>query len=57
MSIQQSVSAKISVQTGREVDTFLLFYLRYHVEGLSKLNTVEFLDKIESDLSKKNSDS
>ena len=57
VSIQQSVSAKISVKTGREVDTFLLFYLRYHVEGLSKLNTVEFLDKIESDLSKKNSDS
>jgi len=45
-------SVKIPVSIGTEMDTILLAYMRYHVEGLVKLKSIEYLEQLLNKLKK-----
>ena len=45
-------NVKIIPSTGMEMDTILLTYMRYHVEGLLKLKSIEYLEQMLNKLKK-----
>ncbi len=43
---------KIPATTGMEMDTILLAYMRYHVEGLLNLKSIEYLEQLQNKFKK-----
>lgn len=48
--LEKSVQVNVDAAQGREMDRFLLSYMQYHIETLHHLNSIIYLDKIQSSL-------
>jgi DNA repair protein RecO (recombination protein O) len=49
--LSQAFRAKINARTGKEIDFFLLSNLRYHIEHLQYLKSLEYIEKLKASLS------
>lgn len=47
-AVEKTVQARADAELGREVDQFLLAYMRYHMETLRFLRTIDYLEKLQS---------
>jgi DNA repair protein RecO (recombination protein O) len=52
--VTAACQAKISGPLGKEVDGFLLAYLRYHLDGLQQLKSVAYLEQLQAGLGNQN---
>jgi len=50
--IKKVSNVKITAAIGREIDTVLIAYMRYHVEGLFSLKSLEYLEQLQNKFKK-----